>query len=156
MFDINSQEKQAHHQFMSIGPDQHKDISNHELFGNAAAYHAAASFTDHCEKNGVPENTAEAQKLVLGYANDFVNTQIDSKDLKLDKEEAMKYAAQCLGPQMTSASPASWRMGHTPPTGRKAFDTWTSTAKEFRMPTKPDGSPDYEMIDYAKKHGIVF
>lgn len=70
-------------QYMTLSADQHKEIGNHELFGNAAAYHvraskvidalrandfvtfqAATAFTDHVEKNGLPESQPEAQKLM--------------------------------------------------------------------------------------------
>lgn len=59
MFDVNSREKEAHHQvlyhlsplriqneplilsaqFMSLSPDEQTQVSNQALFGQAAAYH---------------------------------------------------------------------------------------------------------------------
>lgn len=73
---------------MTLNAEQHKEIGNHKLFGNAAAYHvrpsevieailandfvsfqAATAFTDHVEKNGLPESQPEAQKLM--YVSDL-------------------------------------------------------------------------------------
>jgi len=127
MFDINSQEKQAHHQFMTLSSDQQKEVKNHELFGNAAAYHAATAFTDHAEKNGTPENQSDAQNMILGYAKDFVDTQIDTKGLKLEKEQAMKYTATILQDRFNS-NYDTWQMKYTTP--NKAFDDWSSTEKQ--------------------------
>ncbi|KLO12937.1 hypothetical protein SCHPADRAFT_890421 [Schizopora paradoxa] len=103
MFDLNSKEE-AHHQL-----------------------EAAVAFTDHCAKNGAPEDATEAQRLVLGYANGFVNKEIDSKGIKIDKTQAMQYAAQSLMPKLASTNPEDWKIGHITPT--KAFDDWKSIAK---------------------------
>jgi len=113
---------------MALSPDQQKEVKNNELFGNAAAYHAATAFTDHVEAKGLPESQAEAQKTIIGYAQDFIDNHVDNKGVGIEKEQALKMASESLQKTIDDPNPEAWRIKHD--TSGKAFDTWASPEKQ--------------------------
>ncbi|KLO04752.1 hypothetical protein SCHPADRAFT_896792 [Schizopora paradoxa] len=123
MYDINSQERQAHHMFMTMSAFEYRQINNHELLGLAAAYHAACKFTDWVHiNNRLPQTHVHAQNKIISYARSFIKEQIQTKNLNLDLGRAEQFALASLYKRIYNPNPAAWRVEHM--TLARAFENW--------------------------------
>ncbi|KLO06145.1 hypothetical protein SCHPADRAFT_910512 [Schizopora paradoxa] len=141
MYDIDSKERQAHHLFMAMAPDNWKHIQNHELLGLAAAYHAACQFTDYVYLHGLPKTQVLAQTLIINYARAFIKTHIETRALALEKSKANQFAMASLRKRIHNPNPEAWRVNHM--TLGKAFENWTEPEDPYDDSYERWGGDEY-------------
>ncbi|GAA90260.1 hypothetical protein AKAW_08374 [Aspergillus luchuensis IFO 4308] len=100
--DRDSFEGQSHEELRNFEPgtevtEEHKAKFSHELIGGAAAYEAMKAYEEHQEKNGKPDNHAQAKEILAGLAGAFIDREVETKGLDfVDREKAKYHARQQL------------------------------------------------------------
>ncbi|KAH9179357.1 hypothetical protein EDB89DRAFT_1926777 [Lactarius sanguifluus] len=81
--------------YTSVQPHEHEAKLSHELIAGAAAYEAAKTYNEHCEKNGKPSSHSKAKEIFAGLAGAAVDRLVETKGLDfIDKQKAKRRAEE--------------------------------------------------------------
>ncbi|KLO11906.1 hypothetical protein SCHPADRAFT_891187 [Schizopora paradoxa] len=134
---------------MSLTPEQYQSLDNHELFGKAAAYHAAVQFTEHVENFGLPQTQVKAQTLIIDLARAFICSNITGKGLTLEKGKAMDFALKSLYKTIYNPNPVAWRVTHTIPFD--ALKGWTAGDEDYYKSYQHWAGDEYNYGDFGPR-----